>query len=844
MSSKVLPYLPEDFPDKSIPILVVDDTQDNLDLMEALLASEGFENILLVSSGRKALDLLAARHDVGVILMDMMMPGVDGIEVCRQITSSKALDHIPVIIVTGGALRHNEAVQKSFAAGAIDFVTKPINEVELFTRVHSALALYRERVIRHHKTRELAESEEKFRITFNQAPVGIANVDVDGRFLLINQKLCEMLGYCEDELLDHPFPEICGPQNGDEYRRQLKQFMDAGMDYHAYEVPLVHKDTRTIWSRLTLSPMKDASGVPKYFIFIVEDITERKNFEDNLRLAATVFEASAEAITITDAQANVLRVNSAFTSMTGYSDHEIVGGNPRMLKSGTHGREFYQNMWSTLNDTGQWQGEIWNRRKNGDIFPAWLTLCAVKDGQGRTTNYVGISRDITLRKEAEERVSYQASHDGLTGLPNRSLFHDRLAHAIAHANREKHELALLFLDLDRFKMINDTLGHAVGDFLLQSVVKRLTAGTRETDTLARWGGDEFIVLLEKIKGSQEAAVTARRLLDLLAKPFCVQGQEVFITGSIGISLFPKDGEDVQSLLRNADIAMYRAKELGKNDYKFYTVSMNATALEQLRLETELRHALDKDEFVLHYQPRINVVTGEIVGAEALIRWNHPERSLLWPRDFIPLAEENGCIIPIGEWVLRTACNQCLKWQASMGQPFTVSVNISTQQFKRDDITTVVAHILRETGLHPSLLELEITETVMMENMDKAIDTLRALSELGVKVSIDDFGTGYSSLGYLKRFHIGALKIDQSFVRHIPANSDDTAIAMSIISLGKTLKLKVVAEGVETAEQLSVLRNYRCDEAQGFLFSQPLEAGQLTEVMTKPDPLELSRFFQN
>ncbi len=844
MSNKTLPCLPDSLPDKKIPILVADDTQDNLDLMEALLASEGFEDVRMVSSGQKALELLSVCNDVGVILMDMMMPGMDGMEACRRITSSKEWGHIPVIIVTGGALRHNEAVRKSFAAGAMDFVTKPINEVELFMRIHSALALYRERVIRYHKTCELEESEEKFRITFNQAPVGIANVDVDGRFLLVNLRLCEMTGYGEDELLHHPFPEIFEPQSRRRHQQQLKQFMDAGMGYHAYELPLVHKDGRTIWSRLTLSPMKDVSGVPKYFIFIIEDITERKNSEDNLRLAATVFEGSAEAIIITDAEANVLKVNSAFTSMTGYQDHEIVGQNPRLLNSGTHGVEFYRNMWSVLSDTGQWQGEIWNRRKNGDIFPAWLTLCSVRNSSGQLTNYVGISRDITLRKEAEERINYQASHDSLTGLPNRSLFHDRLAHALVHASREKHQLAILFLDLDRFKIINDTLGHAVGDFLLQSVVKRLTSRTRETDTLARWGGDEFIVLLERIKENQEAAITARRLLDLLAEPFCVQGQEVFITGSIGISLFPKDGEDVQTLLRNADIAMYRVKDLGKNDYKFYTASMNANALEQMKVESELRHALARDEFVLHYQPRIDVVTGKIVGAEALIRWNSARRGLLWPRDFIPQAEENGCIVPIGEWVLRTACLQCREWQAVTEQPFKMSVNISTHQFKKDDITAVVARILKETGLAPDLLELEITEAVMMENMDKAINTLHALSELGVKVSIDDFGTGYSSLGYLKRFPIGALKIDQSFVRHIPANPDDTAIAMSIISLGKTLKLKVVAEGVETVDQLSVLRNYRCDEAQGYLFSHPMEANLLSEAMNKPDPLGLSKLFRD
>lgn len=844
MSNRVLPYLPDDLPTKQIPILVVDDLRDNLDLMEALLISEGFETVHLVSSGQEALEFLETHSDVGVILMDMMMPGIDGHEVCRRITANEATNHIPVIIVTGGALRHNEAVQKSFAAGAIDFVTKPINEVDLFMRVHSALALYRERVIRHHKTRELGESEEKFRVTFNQAPVGIAHVAVDGRLLLINRRLCEMLGFQENELIKYSFQDLCLPENRDSHHRELKKSIEEKLEYHAFEIPLVHKDSHVIWTRLTISPMNDASGVPKYFIHIVEDITERKDFEDNLRLSATVFEGSTEAIIITDAEANTLRVNSAFTAMTGYSDHEVVGKNPRLLKSGNHHEEFYKAMWTTLNSTGQWQGEIWNRRKNGDIFPAWLTLCAVRNSEGKITNYVGISRDITLRKEAEERLSYQASHDALTGLPNRARFHDRLTHTLARASRERHEFAILFLDLDRFKVINDTLGHTVGDFLLQGVTKRLLTGTRESDTLARWGGDEFIILLEKIPGAEDAAIAARRVLDVLAEPFHVQGHEVFVSGSIGISVYPKDGEDVQALLRSADIAMYRAKDSGKNDYQFYNPAMSAGGLERLKLEGELRYALKRNEFVLHYQPRINIHTGQIVGAEALIRWHLPERGLLWPMDFIPLAEESGFIIPIGEWVLKTACVQSKKWREAGIENPRVSVNLSTHQFKKDNLASVVDRILKETGLEADLLELEITESAMMENIDKAVATLHELAELGVNVAIDDFGTGYSSLGYLKRFPIGALKIDQSFVRHIPSNIDDTAIAMSIISLGKTLKLKVVAEGVETPEQLTVLRNYQCDEAQGFLFSQPVDAERMTELLEKPSELGLDGLFEN
>ncbi len=844
MSGRILPVLPENLPSKKIPVFVVDDSQDNLDLMEALLQDEGYETIHKASSGPKALEFLETRHDIGVILLDMMMPGMDGYEVCRRVTSSDAWRHIPVIMVTGGALRHNEALQKSFAAGATDFITKPVNEVDLFMRVNSALALYRERVIRHHKARELAESEEKFRATFDQAPVGIAHVDLRGRLLLINRRLCELLGYSSNELTNLPFDALCDSRYIRDYAKQLRQLLEDGIEYHACEIPLLHKSGDSIWTRLTLSLLRNQDRSPKTFIYLIEDITRRKMYEDDLRLAATVFDGSTEAIIVTDSNARILKVNSAFTSMTGYTTSELAGENPRILQSGMQDGEFYRSLWTNLNETGQWQGEIWNRRKDGDIFPAWLTICAVRNGKGHVTNYVGISRDITLRKEAEERLNFQATHDALTGLPNRTLFHDRLTQALALAAQTGTSLALLFLDLDRFKVINDTLGHGIGDRLLQAVVERLRSCAGESDTLARWGGDEFIFLLERVQGTQHAATAARRILDSLIEPFHIQGHEVFVTGTIGISLFPGDGHDVQALLGNADTAMYRAKQKGKNDYQFYAAAMNATAYERLKLESDLRHALKRNELVLHYQPRVDIHTGEIIAVEALLRWQHPVRGLLCPKDFIGLAEESGLIVPMGEWVMHSACMQNKAWQAAGLPPLRVSVNLSTHQFKKENLTETVEGMLKKTGTDPGLLELEITESVMMENVERAVRTLNELSMLGVNVSIDDFGTGYSSLGYLKRFPIGAIKLDQSFVQHIPVSPDDSAIAMSIISLGRALKLRVVAEGVETQEQLSFLRDHGCHEAQGFLFGYPAHADEITKTLQKPHRPEINRFFRN
>jgi len=834
MSGKFMPSVPEDLRNEEIPILVVDDSQDNLDLMEALLISEGFEKIHLANSGQEALSTLEGNHDVGVILLDMMMPGMDGHEVCRMITGSQKWEHIPVIIVTGGALRHNEALQKSFAAGAIDFASKPINEVELIVRVHSALSLYRERVMRHHKTFALTESEENFRITFDRAPVGIAHVGERGQLILVNERLTEMLGYSQHEMMNLNFKSLCN-SSWHAYRERIESLLRSNGDYCDYELPLIHKQQKKIWTRITVAPLREAAGKLKYFIHVIEDISNKKEAEESLKLAATVFDNSAEAIIVTDAHSNILSVNNSFTKMTGYTAEEVVGKNPRILSAKVHDSEFYKLMWTAVDNTGLWQGEIWNRRKNGEVYPTWLTISAVRDAKGKITNYVGISQDITSRKETEERLNHLANHDALTGLPNRTLFSDRLNNALARGKRYGQNLAILFLDLDRFKVINDTLGHDVGDLLLQNLALRLSQSLRGADTVARWGGDEFIVLLGEIHTSQDAAAAARRILNLFSDPFILGGQEIFVTASIGISIYPKDGDDAQMLLSNADTAMYRAKEQGKNNYQFYTAEMNATALERLRLESDLRRALERGEFLLYYQPKINISSGQIVGVEALIRWNHPVRGMVPPQDFIPLAEETGLIVPIGEWVLKTACRQNFDWHTSGISSIRVAVNVSTQQFRKENLTETIDRILRETNLENCLLELEITESVMMEDMERAIIVMSELSDRGIHFSIDDFGTGYSSLVYLKRFPINILKIDRSLVRHIPANPDDTAIASAIISLGKSLKLKVVAEGVETQEQLSFFRNQECDEVQGYLFSHPLPAKEMTELLQQKAP---------
>lgn len=541
----------------------------------------------------------------------------------------------------------------------------------------------------------------------------------------------------------------------------------------------------------------------------------------HLNLAHKVIEASLDGIIITDADGLIEAINPAFTTLTGYLAEEVIGQKPAMLRSGRHDKEFYDQMWNSITTKGHWQGEVWNRRKNGDVFPEWLTITRIQDAEGGTIKFAGIFSDITERKKAEERIRNLAYFDVLTGLPNRRLFNDRLSMAINAAKRHHQRLAILFLDLDLFKRINDTLGHSVGDRVLEEMANRLKLCMRDSDTVSRMGGDEFTILLSEIQDVEDAARLARRIVDSISQPFLVDDRELFVTTSVGISVFPEDGDNPESLVKNADIAMYRAKDLGRNSYQLYTPQMNAKTFERLAMENELRKALERGEFLLNYQVKVNLDTGGIAGAEALVRWLHPELGLVPPVDFIPLAEDTGLIVPLGEWVLKAACEQNKQWQKRGLPPIRMAVNISPHQFNQVDLVGRVRKILDETHLDPKYLELEVTESVLMEHMETAAHMLNELRALGVVTSIDDFGTGYSSLAYLKRIPIDALKIDASFMQDITTDDSDAEIVSAIIGLAHNLRLKVVAEGVENEEQIAFLRSHGCDEIQGYLVSRPV-----------------------
>ena len=574
----------------------------------------------------------------------------------------------------------------------------------------------------------------------------------------------------------------------------------------------------------------DAGGNVVRMVGTVQDITEQKLAELRLHQAARVFENTSEGVMITDADQRITAVNQSFTRITGYGEDEVRGREPAILRSGRHDDDYYRRMWAAIHTSGRWQGEIWNRRKDGADYPEWLNISVVRDDAGAIINYIGVFADITSIKEAQDKLEYTAHHDALTGLPNRLLFRDRMEQTLAISRRNGRGVALHFIDLDRFKVINDTLGHEAGDLLLQEVSRRLVSCLREEDTVARMGGDEFVVIQKGIAQPEDAALLSTRMLAEINRPFSLAGHEISTSLSIGISLYPQDGDDVSALLKNADAAMYRAKEKGRNGYQYYSNEMTAAGIERLELESDLRQALSRNELRVYYQPQIDIASGQIVGAEALVRWQHASRGLIPPSVFIPMAEDNGMIGLLGEWVLDVACADAMAWQTAGLPPLRVAVNVSGRQIGNDHVVDKVAAALKNSGLAPQFLEVEVTESVVMQDAARAISTLNALRDMGVTLAIDDFGTGYSSLSYLKRFPLNKLKIDKSFVDGMVDDPDDAAIVMAIIAMAQSLRHTVIAEGVETAAQVERLRAYGCDEIQGFFFSPPLPGEQFVEFL--------------
>jgi diguanylate cyclase (GGDEF)-like protein/PAS domain S-box-containing protein len=570
---------------------------------------------------------------------------------------------------------------------------------------------------------------------------------------------------------------------------------------------------------------------------VFKDVTERRQVEESLQLYARIFEHSGEAIMVTDHENQIIAVNPAFTRQTGYALHEIAGKNPKLLASGRTPQETYRLMWAALQERSYWQGELWDRNRSGSIYPKWAAISAIRNEHGAITHYIASFTDITERKVAEERIEHLAHHDSLTGLFNRYNLEIRLSQSLLTAHREQEKLAVLFIDLDRFKVINDTLGHHVGDLLLIEVARRLRECVRESDIVARQGGDEFVVVINALDHMDRTTAVAGKILHALAQPYLIGGDRLHTSPSIGISIYPDDGLDAGTLMKHADAAMYYAKEQGRNNLQYFTAALNEAAGERLQLERELRVAIEQNQFELHYQPQFVADSANFdrpFAVEALIRWRHPKRGLIPPIRFIPIAEETGMIEVIGDWVLHEACRQLALWKTEDIGPRRIAVNLSAHQLRNPKLVSNVAKVLENCGLQHGELELEITESVAMSDPAGAIEKLQALRALGVTLAIDDFGTGYSSLAYLKRLPIQVLKLDREFVRDIETDENDAAISAATITLAHSLGLKVVAEGIETEGQSRFLREHRCDFLQGYLYGRPEPASVLNERWRKSE----------
>jgi len=586
-------------------------------------------------------------------------------------------------------------------------------------------------------------------------------------------------------------------------------------------------DGRKIPIELRLVLVWDEHGAFEGVLGVGRDISQQRRAEKDLRMAATVFEHSTSAILITDPAGYIVQANEAFSRVSGYAVSQVLDQLPNMLTVDEQQEAHLRYVLKQLHQHSTWEGEVWLKRRNGEHYPAWVGITAVLDDEGDLASYVCFFTDISERKASEQRIHRLAYYDALTHLPNRTLFQDRLHTALQSAERQKSWVVLMFLDLDRFKPINDSLGHAAGDRMLKEMATRLLDCVDDDDTVARMGGDEFTLLLQP-RTSREIALNraihvAEQILASLVKPFVLEGREFFVTASIGIALSPQDGNELSQLMKNADTAMYHAKERGKNNFQFYQADMNASALERLELESDLRHALEQQEFILYYQPQFSGDGKRLTGAEALLRWRHPRRGLVPPGDFIPVLEELGLVVDVGDWVISEACRQLKAWHQAKVRVPKVSVNISARQFSDGQLGMRIATILKDTGLPPACLELELTESILMREVSEAMQILDGLKNLGLSIAVDDFGTGYSSLNYLKQFPIDVLKIDRTFVDGLPSGEQDAQIARAIIAMAHSLNLAVIAEGVETHEQLDFLREHGCDEVQGYLFGRPMPA---------------------
>jgi diguanylate cyclase (GGDEF)-like protein/PAS domain S-box-containing protein len=818
----------------TVAVLHLEDNAVDSELVRYALESEpGRYEVTWVKSQQDFFAALRARH-FDLVLCDFILHGYDGMSALKL--SREEQPAAPFIFVTG-VLDEDQAVG-CVKAGATDYVLKG-----RLQRLGPAVtrALREAADARQHKQAQhaLRQSERRLQLALEASEVSVWEYDIATGHVAFSRELGPVLGYSPKEVPARieAWEALTHPEDLKRLRVALARYYRGETAKLEIEYRIRAKTGEWRWLHTVGRTIeRDAQGRAILMAGTHHDVTDRRRAGELLRLQELAIDAATNTILIVDAQANdypVVHVNRAFERTTGYRAEEVIGRNCRFLQADDRDQPDLERLRTAIAAGEETSVLLRNYRKDGTLFWNRIHISPLRSEEGIVTHFVGIQTDVTETKQYEVEIEYRANFDGLTGLANKNLLHDRITRAIALSERSARKFALLYLDLDRFKLVNDSLGHASGDALLKTIALRLKKCVRESDTVARLGGDEFAVILNDVEHASAIALIAGKILSELDQPVTIDGREVFTSSSIGVCIFPDDGADYDALLKHADSAMYRAKNAGRNQVCFYTEDLAAGALERLQLESDLRRALATHQFELHYQPRYNLATGHITSVEALVRWRRSEHELVLPAQFIPVAEETGLIVPLGEWVLRTACEQMRAWLDAGHLDLRVAVNLSPRQFRQPDLAATIGAILDDTGLESRHLELEITESIAMLDPQITQRVLAHLSAMGICHAIDDFGTGYSSLAYLKRFPIDHLKIDRSFVQGVPHDINDANIVRAIIALGLSLELTLIAEGVETAEQHAFLKAHGCHEMQGYLLCKPLAPALLSQVLAPP-----------
>lgn len=831
-------------------LLIVDDVMATAMVLAGMLGED--YRLLFATSGPETLDLLN-RQEVDLVLLDSVMPDMDGYEVCRWLKADSRTREIPVIFIMAPDEASNES--RGLELGAVDYLRQPFTRELVCLRVrihlerrHQELAL--ERMVQartlalQQREQQLRESEARFRSLSSMSSDFYWETDAEHRFTMrtLSAKEAADPTFNPDSFIGRfrwEVPYVTPDEEGWQAHRAL---LDAHRPFRNFEISRFGSNNSLMHVAVSGDPVFDCAGIFTGYRGVGTDITERKQYEIELRVAAAAFDTQLGML-ITDPTTRILRVNKAFTTITGYSAADVVGRTPRLLQAGQYDKAFYASLWAAIKQKGYWEGELWGKRKNGQIHPRWVSITAVKDEAGALTHYVASFLDLAERRDAEELINRLVFIDQLTGLPNRSLLSDRLRQASVANARTGNYGAVIFLDLDNFKSLNDTQGHAAGDELLRQVGQRLVATLRQSDTVARFGGDEFVVVLPTLatKTLDDAAcdveILCRGILADLARPYSLSGGTFNCQASLGVTLFNGTEVAIDDLLRQAEMAMYQSKSQGKSCLTFFDPFMEMAVIDHARMARELLLAIQQGQFELYYQPQVAGDSGQILGAEALIRWRHPERGLVSPAEFIPHIETSGLILPVGQWVLETACAHLARWGSRPEMAHLIlAVNVSVQQFQAPNFAKLVEGALHGAGADPRRLKLELTESAFAKDPDNLIAVMQQIRALGVSFALDDFGTGYSSLSYLCRLPLAQLKIDRSFVSQIESGDNNVVICAATISLAHSLKLKVIAEGVETdAQQYFLSFVHRCDELQGYLYSPPVPLAEFEAMFSDHPP---------